>query len=98
MKCLPSIKGDFDSEEVLRLVQESKSSFEADLTWKQHDRNTRVLERMALKHSSDRNSHELVITSRWLLGDQVKEKFFADPRDKDAPNLEDLQFEQPLKN
>ncbi len=98
VKCLPSIKGDFDSEEVLRLVQESKSSFEADLTWKQHDRNTRVLERMALKHSSDRNSHELVITSRWLLGDQVKEKFFADPREEDAPNLEDLDFDQPPKN
>ena len=57
-----------------------------------------MLDRMALKHSSDRNSHELVITSRWLLGDEVKEEFFVDPRDEDAPNLEDLQFEQPLKN
>ena len=57
-----------------------------------------MLDRMALKHSSDRNSHELVITSRCLLGDEVKEEFFVDPRDEDAPNLEDLQFEQPLKN
>lgn len=94
VKCLPSVKGDFDGERVLQLIQEAAFSFDADLTWKQHDKNTRVLERMATSHSSDGDSYKLVITSRWLLGDEVKEEFFTDPREADAPNLQDLEFQR----
>ncbi len=94
VKCLPSVKGDFDGEKVLQLIHEAAFSFDADLTWKQHDKNTRVLDRMALNHSTDRNSFELVITSRWILGDEVKEHFFTDPREEDAPNLQDLEFQR----